>query len=182
MIWIEMPLPSHASRECDRWIETKIMKKMRRQDKEMETAKAVQLLSAGEYGILSTTAADGQPYGVPLNYVYHDDAIYFHCALNGHKIENIKNNPRVSFAVVGHSKVIPARFTTEYESVLVFGVASEIQGPERYDALLWLVEKYSPAFIAEGKAYIEKHDKVTQVIKIDIERISGKLSPATSKG
>jgi nitroimidazol reductase NimA-like FMN-containing flavoprotein (pyridoxamine 5'-phosphate oxidase superfamily) len=76
---------------------------------------------------------------------------------------------------------VPSQFSTEYESVVVFGEASEIQGPERYNALLWLLEKYSPEFMEEGKNYIEKYDKVTKVMKISIVRISGKKSPAKSK-
>lgn len=157
------------------------MKTMRRKDKEIGIDDAIKLLIKCEYGILSTIDNDGQPYGVPLNYVYKDNHIYFHSALTGHKIENIKNNPKVSFCVVGYIKVLPSKFGTEYVSVVVFGIATEAQGLERHNALLWLLEKYSPEFIEEGKSYIEKHDKVTKVIKISIERLSGKISPAKSK-
>ena len=153
------------------------MRTMRRKDKEIEADDAIQLLIKCEHGILSTIDNDGQPYGVPLNYVYKDNNIYFHSALAGHKIENIENNPKVSFCAIGDTKVLPSKFSTEYESVVVFGVASEAQGPERYNALLWLLEKYSPEFIEEGKAHIEKHDKVTKVIKVSIVCVSGKRSP-----
>ncbi len=154
---------------------------MRRKDKAIETDEAIRLLSNCEYGILSTTDNDQQPYGVPLNYVYKDNHIYFHSALTGHKIENIKNNPKVSFCTIGDTKVVPSLFGTEYVSVVAFGVASEVQGSERYNALLWILEKYSPDYIEEGKAYIEKHDGVTKVIKISIKSITGKISPAKSK-
>lgn len=163
------------------WAGCKVMRTMRRNDKTAEADEAIKLLANCEYGILSTAGNDGQPYGVPLNYVYKDNHIYFHSALTGHKIDNIENNPRVSFCVTGDTKVIPSRFGTEYESVVAFGIASEIYGSERYDALLWLLEKYSPEYIEEGKVYIEGHDKVTKVIKIKIESFSGKVSPAKSK-
>ena len=42
-----------------------------------------------------------QPYAVPLSYVFHDQCIYFHCATEGHKLDNIRANPAVSFCVVG---------------------------------------------------------------------------------
>lgn len=153
---------------------------MRRKDKGIEAGDSIKLLIECEYGILSTIDNDGQPYGVPLNYVYKDNHIYFHSALNGHKIENIRNNPKVSFCAIGDTKVLPSKFGTEYVSVVVFGVATEAQGPERDNALIWLLEKYSSEFIEEGKDYIKKHDKVTKVIKIRIEHISGKISPAKS--
>ena len=157
------------------------MKIMRRKEKAIETSAAIKLLANCEYGILSTVDNNGQPYGAPLNYVYKNNHIYFHGALTGHKIENIKNNPKVSFCTIGDTKIIPSLFGTEYVSVVVFGVASEVQGSERYDALLWLLEKYSPDYIEEGKAYIKRYDRVAKVIKISIKSISGKSSPANSK-
>jgi len=156
------------------------MRKIRRKDKEIGKDEAINLLAKCEYGVLSTIGNDGQPYGVPLNYAYKDNCIYFHCALTGHKIENIDNNPNVSFCAVGDTKVLPSEFSTNYVSAVAFGVASEVQGTERYHALVWLLDKYSPEFIEEGKKYIEKHDKATKVIKIEIQHISGKRAPAKS--
>lgn len=156
------------------------MRKMRRKDRKIETDDAINLLIKCEYGVLSTIGNDGQPYGVPLNYVYMDNCIYFHSALEGHKIENIEQNSKVSFCAVGNTNVLPSKFGTEYESAVVFGVASEAQGTERYNALLGLLEKYSTDFIEEGKTYIEQKDKVTKVIKIEISDITGKRAQAKS--
>ena len=150
------------------------MKKVRRKDREIGTHEAVELLSNCEYGVLSTVGKDGQPYGVPLSYAYKNNYIYFHCALDGHKIENIENNSKVSFCVVGNTNVLPDKFSTEYESAVAFGVASEVQGAERNSVLLRLLEKYSPEFIEEGKKYIDQNEKATKVIKIEISHISGK--------
>jgi len=154
------------------------MRELRRKDKQTTMEEAQALLTVSEHGILSTVDTEGQPYGVPLNYVYLNGAIYFHCALPGHKIDNIENNPRVSFCVVGNIKVLPADFSTNYVSTVVFGVASEVEGEERYNCLMGLLEKYSPDYLKEGKKYIEKLNKVTKVIKIDIQQISGKKAPA----
>jgi len=150
------------------------MRNVRRKDREIGMQETIELLSNCEYGFLSTVGKDGQPYGVPLSYAYKNNCIFFHCALDGHKIENIENNPTVSFCVVGHTKVLPEKFATEYESAVVFGIASELQGVEKNNALLWLLEKYSPAFIEEGKIYIDQKDKATKVIKIVIDHMSGK--------
>jgi hypothetical protein len=109
-----------------------------------------------------------------LNYAYKNNSIYFHCARSGHKIENIESNPKVSFCVVGNTNVLPAEFATKYESAMAFGIASEVEGEERYKALLLLLEKYSPEFIEEGKNYIAQKDKATKVIKIEIDHIIGK--------
>ena len=150
------------------------MKNIRRKDREITKQEATKLLESAEYGVLSTVGEDKQPYGVPLSYVYKNDSIYFHCALSGHKLDNIKTNAKVSFCVVGNTRVLPEKFATEYESAVVFGVATEVVYAERHDALLWLLEKYSPSFIEEGKQYINQKDKTTKVIKIKISDISGK--------
>lgn len=147
---------------------------MRRKDKAMPNSEMIGLLQHSEYGVLSTVDGSGQPYGVPLNYVMMNNCIYFHCALEGHKLDNLAANPRVSFCVVGRTNVLPAEFSTEFESVVVFGHASVIDGEERYRALNGLIEKYSPDFIAEGAAYIEKFDSRTCVVRVGIESMSGK--------
>lgn len=150
------------------------MKTMRRKDREIPRLEAEAILAAGAYGVLSTVGEDGQPYGVPVSYTYRNNCIYFHCAAVGHKIENIQNNSRVSFCVVGNTRVMPAERTVKYESAIVFGVASEVQGPEKDDALLALLEKYSAEYIEEGKTVISEKGKTTTVIKIEITHISGK--------
>ncbi|PKN13200.1 MAG: MFS transporter [Deltaproteobacteria bacterium HGW-Deltaproteobacteria-4] len=150
------------------------MRGIRRSDREITIQEAKDILDNAEYGIMSTVSKDGQPYGLPLNYTYKNDCIYFHCATSGHKIENIEQNSKVSFCVVGKTKVLPEKFATEYESAVVFGVASEVNGAEKNDALLWLVEKYCSDFIAEGKQYVEQKNKTTKVYKIAIDQISGK--------
>jgi nitroimidazol reductase NimA-like FMN-containing flavoprotein (pyridoxamine 5'-phosphate oxidase superfamily) len=157
------------------------MREMRRKDKEIGRDEAIDLLTKCEYGVLSTVGNDGQPYGVPLNYAYKDNCIYFHCALEGHKIDNLDDNPKVSFCTVGNTEVLPSEFSTNYVSTVAFGVASEVLGTERYDALVLLLEKFSPEFMEEGKKYIEKLDKVTKVIKIEIQHISGKRAPANKQ-
>ena len=150
------------------------MKVIRRSDREITIQEAKDILDNAEYGILSTVSKDGQPYGLPLSYVYKNECIYFHCAISGHKLENIVHNSKVSFCVVGKTKVLPEQFGTEYESAVVFGVASEVIETEKSDALLWLLEKYCSDFVEEGKQYIEQKDKVTKVFKIEIDQISGK--------
>lgn len=150
------------------------MKNIRRSDREVTIQEAKALLDKAEYGVLSTVDKEGQPYGVPLSFVYRNDGIYFHCALSGHKLENIDKSPKVSFCVVGNTKILPDKFATEYESVVVFGVASEIKEAEKHSAMLWLLEKYSLDFIEEGKLCIEQKDKATRCFKIEICHISGK--------
>lgn len=150
------------------------MKNMRRKDREISSQEASEILDGAEYGVLSTVDSNGQPYGVPLNYVYKDSAIYFHCAVEGQKLDNIAKNPKVSFCVTGGTKVLPDSFGTLYESAVVFGIAGEVYNDERHRALVWLLQKYCSDFMEGGLEYIELKNKVTKIIKIEICHMSGK--------
>ena len=150
---------------------------IRRKDRELTKDESEAIMQKGEYGILSTIGTNGYPYGVPVNYVYGNDSIYFHCALKeGHKLENIKNSNRVSFCVVGSSLVVPNEFSTKYESVIVFGRATELHGEAKKEALINILKKYSPEFIEKGKKYIENNGEITSVFKIEIEYLTGKAN------
>lgn len=154
-----------------------MFKKMRREDRQSTEEQAVSLLQNCEYGVLSTVSREGYPYGVPLSYIYKDSALYFHSALTGHKLDNIANNAKVSFCVVGNTKTLPEKFSTSYESVVAYGQASEVTGKEKTEALLALITKYSPDYLEKGKAYIENSGDTTTVMKITIEHITGKIRP-----
>jgi len=150
------------------------MQPIRRKDREISLDEARAILTDAEYGILSTVDNEDQPYSTPLSFVYHDGAIYFHCAKSGQKLDNIAVNTKVSFCVVGKTRVLPEKFGTEYESVVIFGNAAEVSGEERQQALLWLLEKYCAGHLEAGMAYIDQMAAFTMVIKISIRHISGK--------
>ncbi|AEE97156.1 pyridoxamine 5'-phosphate oxidase family protein [Mahella australiensis] len=151
-----------------------MFKDMRRKDRNIDNKQAIKLLESGQFGILSTVGENGYAYGAPLNYVYHDGSIYFHSAVEGSKLDNIKYNNKISFCVVGNTEPLPDKFSYRYESVIVFGRAIEVFDKEKENALLELVQKYSKAFIEEGIKYIEKNSINTKVIKISIEHMTGK--------
>lgn len=151
-----------------------MFKQMRRKEREIELVEAEEILKNGEYGVLSTNGENGYSYGTPLSYVYFNNSVYFHCALEGQKLENINYNNKVSFCVVGKTCVIPEKFSTKYESTILFGEANEVFGEEKNEALIEILKKYSPDFIDKGTLYIKNAGDKTKVIKIKINKISGK--------
>lgn len=151
-----------------------MFKEMRLKDMQMDESKAIDLLDKCEYGILSTVGENGYCYGTPLNYVYSNGAVYFHCAVEGHKLDNIQHNNKVSFCVVGRTEILRKQFDTKYESVVVFGRTEEVKDEVKINVLLDIVDKYSPEFKEAGKKYISAEGNQTKVIKIVIDKISGK--------
>ena len=150
------------------------MNELRRKDRGIPFEQSKAILEKGEYGVLSTTNRNGTPYGVPLNYSMIDNSIYFHCAVEGQKIDNITHNIFVSFSVVGKTEILPDQFGTKYQSVIVSGEVAEVFDDDKQAALEGLLKKYSLEFIEKGMKYIEGFKDKTRVFKITINRITGK--------
>ena len=137
---------------------------------------ALVILEAGSYGILSTTSKDGQPYGVAVHYCYskNENCIFFHCATAGRKIDNILQNNKVSFIVVGPYQVIPEKLTTYYESVIAEGNAQIVSDEnEKKEKLLALCQKFAPSKKNTDEA-VKQSSGVTAVVKINIGSVTGK--------
>lgn len=135
------------------------------------------LLQETLVGCLATVGPDGSPYITPLNFVYHQGKIYFHCAFEGRKMDNIKANPRVCFEVHELIKIVHGQracdFSTRYRSVLVSGRARSLpDGDEKIAVLAALAEKYAGGRAVELPT--PKRAKGTEVIEITIEEMTGK--------
>jgi len=150
------------------------MTKLRRNDRAIPEAEAKALLNKAEYGILSTVSVDGQPYGVPLNFCIVENFLYFHHAIEGRLIENIKNNSSVSFCAVGETEIMPEKFGTKYESVILSGNIEEVFDAQKQTGLEGILAKYSPDFMEQGREYIKKLRERTRVFRMAISDISGK--------
>lgn len=151
-----------------------MFKKMIKDNRETSRDEINKVLNNCDYGVLATVGEDGYPYALPLSYVYINGVIYFHSAKIGHKLDNIKNNSKVSFNVVTDTDVIEDKFTTSFNSVVIFGEAELVFTEEKDMALLEIIKKYSKGYVTEGKAYIEKAKDHCSVVKINIKHITGK--------
>ena len=147
---------------------------MRRKDREISEEETLSILSSAEYGVLSTVSNNGMPYGVPLSFCIIDRDLYFHCAVEGRKLENLNQNNYVSFCVVGNTELLPDKFGTKYESVILSGKAIEAFKNTKRSALEGLLKKYSSSYMESDFKYIDKLTDKTRVFKIEIEAMSGK--------
>lgn len=152
---------------------------VRRADRLLDEASAEQLLLNGEFGILSMVEQrehGAGAYGVPINFVWDGNGcIYFHCAPDGHKLRCVDANPQVAFCIVGRTGVVAHKFTTAYESVIIRGrLTRGLSSTERMNALVLLLHKYSPAHVELGQQYTEKSFHRTEVLRLDIESVTGK--------
>ncbi len=152
----------------------KEFREMRRNDRQSPVEEAESFLEKGEYGILSTIGENGWPYGVPLSYACSEGKIYFHSALEGQKLDNLRYEEKASFTVVGNTHVLPAKFSTEYESVIAYGRVHFLEGDEKLDALLKLAEKYSSDYMEKARNYAVNSMDEVKVFVMDIQHLTGK--------
>lgn len=150
------------------------MKEMRRKDRAISKKEAVDLLNEAEYGVLSTVDENGVPYGVPLNFCVIEECIYFHCAPEGQKVDNLLQNSSVSFCVVGNTEVLPGKFSTKFASTIISGEVEEVFDLDKQLALEGLLKKYSADFFDKGKRYIAEAKEKTAVFKITVKELTGK--------
>lgn len=149
---------------------------IRRQDRLLEKENAFLLLKSGEYGILSMLTENNEAYGIPVNFVWNGEtSIYLHCAPEGKKLCCIQHCPTVSFCVVGKTNILPHKFTTNYESIVLSCEAhTGLSYKEKMQALSLLLDKYSPTDKIVGMKYVEKSFHRTEIIRLDIKEWSGK--------
>ena len=150
---------------------------MMKPSRKMAQEEAYKILKEGKYGVLSMSTKEGFPYGVPINYFYipAENALYFHCFIKGRKVDYLKENNRVSFVVVGDKEIIPERFVTHYESVIVTGLAHFITDrAEKTKRLIQLCQALAPESTKRRDEVIEKELSAVMIVKVDILEINGK--------
>ena len=151
---------------------------MRRKRQQLTKAECAQILYRNTSGVLAVLGDNGYPYAVPLSYVFDGNALYFHCAKIGHKLDAIKSCDKVSFCVVDQDDVVPHKYTTYFRSVIVFGRASILNNDEEVlSAIEKLAVKYYPADSKENRdTAIKKECSAMCIVKIDIDHMTGKES------
>ena len=151
---------------------------LRKKEREMSKEFVEAILDGADYSVLSLVTEDGYPYGVPVNYVYHNNAIYIHSGRLGLKYETIQKSTKACFTIVSKHLVLPKQYTTAYQSIIAFGTLSLIEEKvEKDEATLVFCEKYVGQHKEEAHRRINNGLAHMALIKFDIEHITGKERP-----
>ncbi len=151
-----------------------MFRKIRRAEREIGIDKANEILCNADYGVLSVIGDNGYPYGVPVNYAYVDGKLYFHStSQESHKLDAIHNNSKVCLTVVSKYDIVLDEFSTNYESVIVFGIARIIDEPnEKAEAIGKMM-----SVLGRGTKYATEHGcGATAYVMVEItpKHITGK--------
>ena len=165
---------------------------MRRRQCEITDPQEIsRILSAATIGRLATLGGDGYPYITPVNYVYAQGCIYFHCALRGEKLDNIARDDRVCFEVDIPLAYLDLGYNPDggacslhqfYHCVIIRGRARVVPGGDlKTTALNALVAAHEPAR-RPAPVHEDMTDyKACAVVEIRPETISAKSDLAQKK-
>lgn len=156
--------------------ERETMREMRRKERQVTTQEAWQIVERSPYGVLTMLTQDGMPYGVPLNMVRSGDVLYFHCAMEGKKVDALRGNPKISAVFVDSSEIDGPKLTTRYGSAMVFGEAEEVlDAEEKKAALRLLCLRFAPEHMDEFERSLGSIPR-TSIWKITAKHITGKAN------
>jgi nitroimidazol reductase NimA-like FMN-containing flavoprotein (pyridoxamine 5'-phosphate oxidase superfamily) len=150
---------------------------MRRKEKEITSLKEIEeVIQKAQVCHLGLIDGD-EPYIIPMSFGYKNNTLYLHSAAEGRKIDVIRKNDKVCFEFETDIEMIKAesacKWSTKYRSVMGTGRAKIIKGNSaKAQGLNIITGHYAPGTYDFPEANLDK----VIVIKIDIEKLSGKKS------
>lgn len=154
-----------------------MFRKMRRFKQQLTDEECIAILKSEMRGVLAVKGEDGYPYALPIDYYYDDEngKIYFHCAKEGHKIDALRADNRVSFCVYDKGFKKEGDWALNIKSVIIFG---KINFAEDMDETIKRVRRLALKYYPTPEAVeeeIEKAGRRVQILELEIDHITGKL-------
>lgn len=147
---------------------------MRRFKQQLTLQECETILQGAYRGFLSVNGENGYPYTIPMNFLYNDNRIYFHSALQGHKIDAIKQSPKSCFTVINNPVKQENDWWYHVSSVVCFGQVSIVEDQEeRMEILKTLGKKYFPEGYDMEKD-LKKNAPRAAVLCFSIDHMTGK--------
>lgn len=151
-----------------------MFREMRRKKQALDEKACKEILERGTAGVFALCGED-YPYAYPMSYIYQDGKIYFHSARDGHKIDSLKKNSKVSFCVIDKDEIVPEEFTTYYRSVIIFGRARFIEEEDEiWRTIRLLSDRFSPNQDLRRDEEVKKDFNQLQMVEVTIDHMSGK--------
>ncbi len=145
------------------------------------------VIDNAEYGVLAMSV-NNIPYVIPVNFVYHAGAIYFHGSPKGKKMQILKDNNQVSFNIVSEPIVIPSYFssvdglacpaTVFFKSVIIDGKVNLVESKnEKYKMFKSMMQKLQPEgnYAAFAGDIYDKELTGVAIMKINIKHMTAKF-------
>lgn len=156
-----------------------------------DSVEKARVLNSTTIGRLATKDREGYPYITPVNFVFHEGKIYFHCAPAGEKLDNIIRDNKVCFEVDVPLAYVETGFNDTrnpcqahqlFQSVIIRGKARVVRDDEeKTKALNALTARHEPDWdftpvTPDSPAY-----RKCLVVAVEPERMTGKADLVQNK-
>ena len=154
---------------------------MNRSDREIEDKLELKRIVRNGKFVVISMCSDNSPYVVTMNYGYDDrkNALYFHAAFKGLKMDIIKQNSNVCATVIEDLGYKPGECDHGYRSVVFWGKMSVIDDLEEKKYGLNILLNHLEEQPDEVKKKLLKEDSRYEkmqmaILRLDIEEMTGK--------
>ncbi len=145
---------------------------MRRTERQMLDTEFMHTVLRDAQEIYIAMNAEGAPYVLPVNHVFHEGCIYFHCATEGRKLDLLRVDPRVAFSTAVDVAVDGT--TTRFRSICGTGLAEIMNDDAEKNKILKVI---AARFKAPCHFPVsEEKFAITGMVRIRIESMTGKYS------
>lgn len=140
----------------------------------MDSLWALEVMRKAPYITVSFIDVEGNAYGLPLSLASDDDVHwYFHCALEGKKLEAIKVHPKICLSAV--TRCVPTvgpkdgSFTLQFKSAIAFGQAEIVEDDEeKIHGLRLISQRFLPGHMDAFESNIQQSLGRTAVVRITL--------------
>ncbi len=151
-----------------------MFRKMRRFKQALSQEQCAAILQKEPRGVLAVLGDEGYPYAVPLDFVYRDGKLFFHSAVEGHKVDALKACDKASFCVMDQGEQAEGDWALWFNSVICFG---RMRLVEDFDETIAIARdlglKYYPS-AEDVEKEIEKDGRRVLCMEMTIEHMTGK--------
>lgn len=144
--------------------------------------KMEEILQRAEVGRLALST-DNIPYIIPLNFLYWDGKIAFHCGWNGKKLDLLVENPACCFEIDEFMGEVSYHYDSlchlDYDSVLAFGKARIENDKEAKTGIFQRLhakykEIYRKPISSGGVRFDEARLDEACCVVIDVQELTGR--------
>jgi nitroimidazol reductase NimA-like FMN-containing flavoprotein (pyridoxamine 5'-phosphate oxidase superfamily) len=152
---------------------------MNKKEREIEDRKVLlEILRRGKY-VTIAMCRENEPYIVTLSYGYDENknALYFHCSLEGLKLDFVKGNPSVCATVIEDKGYRMGECDQAYRSVVFWGRMQKVEELQEKKHGMQILLNHLEDDPDQVRKRSLKSDEVYEevgILRLDITEISGK--------
>ena len=150
-----------------------------------EESQILQILDTAKVLYLGLSVND-EPYVVPMNYGYTQEngklVLYLHSAVRGKKLDMIRQNPKVFFALdcdrISFEGEKPCQYGLSYASVMGRGTARIVEDVEEKKKAMSILMKTQTQ---KDFSFEDRLVSIVAVIRIDVAEYTAKYRPVPER-